>query len=268
MALETATYIADLVTTNPVGATDPISQGDDHLRLIKSTLQATFPNMAGRSWRTQSKGVGYTVLTTDNMTLINCTAAITLSITAAATLGNGHMIVILANGFDVVVDPAGAELINGAATQTVTADSALIMFCTGTTFYGFVLALKEATNAEAIAGTSVVAKMWSPLRIAQAVNALAPPLTQLGLTDGGLKTAGFTAAVRTRYYCVFAADGTITGPASATVGDMLAFGLSDIARTYTFDPNGLKCNGSTSTYPMIGGQFVLMQYNSAAQGWE
>lgn len=47
MALETGTYISDLVATNPVGATDPKGQGDDHLRLIKSTVKNTFPNVAG-----------------------------------------------------------------------------------------------------------------------------------------------------------------------------------------------------------------------------
>ena len=47
MALETGTYISDLVSTNPVHATDDVSQGDDHIRLIKSTLLATFPNITG-----------------------------------------------------------------------------------------------------------------------------------------------------------------------------------------------------------------------------
>ena len=42
MALETGTYVNDLVATNPVGATDDIAQGDDHLRLIKSILRNTF----------------------------------------------------------------------------------------------------------------------------------------------------------------------------------------------------------------------------------
>lgn len=46
MALETGTYISDLVSTNPV-AGDPVSQADDHLRLIKSTVLATFPNING-----------------------------------------------------------------------------------------------------------------------------------------------------------------------------------------------------------------------------
>lgn len=43
MALESGTYIKDLVSTNPSG-TDAISQGDDHLRLIKSVLQNSFPS--------------------------------------------------------------------------------------------------------------------------------------------------------------------------------------------------------------------------------
>jgi hypothetical protein len=47
MGLEVATYIHQLVTTNPVGASDLKSQGDEHLRLIKSTLQATFAAIAG-----------------------------------------------------------------------------------------------------------------------------------------------------------------------------------------------------------------------------
>ena len=46
MALETSTYIDGLVATNPV-ATDGLSQSDDHHRLIKSTIKATFPAITG-----------------------------------------------------------------------------------------------------------------------------------------------------------------------------------------------------------------------------
>lgn len=46
MSVETATYISDLVSTNPLSS-DPKSQGDDHIRLLKSTVKATFPNVAG-----------------------------------------------------------------------------------------------------------------------------------------------------------------------------------------------------------------------------
>ncbi len=43
MGLEVATYVSQLVPTNPVVG-DDVSQGDDHLRLLKSVLQATLPN--------------------------------------------------------------------------------------------------------------------------------------------------------------------------------------------------------------------------------
>jgi len=44
MGLETATYISQLTATNPT-ASDPVSQGDDHLRLIKSVLQGQFTTL-------------------------------------------------------------------------------------------------------------------------------------------------------------------------------------------------------------------------------
>jgi len=44
MGLESGTYIDDLVATNPTG-TDVVSKGDDHIRLIKSTIKASFPDV-------------------------------------------------------------------------------------------------------------------------------------------------------------------------------------------------------------------------------
>ena len=46
MGLESATYIDDLVATNPT-TSDPVNAGDDHLRLLKSVLQSSFPNVDG-----------------------------------------------------------------------------------------------------------------------------------------------------------------------------------------------------------------------------
>lgn len=46
MGLETGTYINSLVATNPL-STDLRSTADDHLRLIKSTVKATWPNVSG-----------------------------------------------------------------------------------------------------------------------------------------------------------------------------------------------------------------------------
>ncbi|MBP12073.1 MAG: hypothetical protein CMA71_00825 [Euryarchaeota archaeon] len=46
MALESGTYIDSLNASNPA-STDGLGQADDHLRLIKSTIKATFPNLTG-----------------------------------------------------------------------------------------------------------------------------------------------------------------------------------------------------------------------------
>lgn len=46
MSLESANYVHQLIATNPT-VTDKMKQGDDHLRMIKRALQATFPNIKG-----------------------------------------------------------------------------------------------------------------------------------------------------------------------------------------------------------------------------
>ena len=44
MALESASFINDLVSANPPGS-DTLAQADDHIRLIKGVLKSTFPNI-------------------------------------------------------------------------------------------------------------------------------------------------------------------------------------------------------------------------------
>ena len=46
MALESGTFIDSLNANNPA-ITDQIDQGDDHIRLIKSTIKSTFPSVTG-----------------------------------------------------------------------------------------------------------------------------------------------------------------------------------------------------------------------------
>ena len=46
MGLETGSTISSFITSNPTSS-DPVNQGDDHLRLIKSVLQAQFPGSGG-----------------------------------------------------------------------------------------------------------------------------------------------------------------------------------------------------------------------------
>jgi hypothetical protein len=45
MGLESGTFLDDLVVANPIGASDLRSKGDDHLRLIKTVLKNSFPDV-------------------------------------------------------------------------------------------------------------------------------------------------------------------------------------------------------------------------------
>jgi hypothetical protein len=51
MGLETGSTIASFITSNPTSS-DPVNQGDDHLRLIKSVLKAQFPGAGGLGFNT------------------------------------------------------------------------------------------------------------------------------------------------------------------------------------------------------------------------
>ena len=44
MALENVDFVTELVKENPPG-TDPLAQGDDHIRLIKKVLTKSFPDV-------------------------------------------------------------------------------------------------------------------------------------------------------------------------------------------------------------------------------
>lgn len=73
MTIETATYISSLNSANP-GASDAISEGDDHIRLLKSTIKATFPNVAGAATPSHTELNYVTGVTSAIQTQINAKA--------------------------------------------------------------------------------------------------------------------------------------------------------------------------------------------------
>lgn len=53
MPIESATEIQELNPSWPTGV-DPISEGDDHVRLVKTSIQGSFPGMTG-PWKTDQE---------------------------------------------------------------------------------------------------------------------------------------------------------------------------------------------------------------------
>ena len=78
MAVESATYIADLNSANPAGSADR-SESDNHHRLIKACLLATLPNLDGVVNATDTE-LNYVVGTTSAIqTQLNALASISLN---------------------------------------------------------------------------------------------------------------------------------------------------------------------------------------------
>lgn len=158
MTVETASNLAQLNSSLP-DPNDPKSEGDDHIRLIKATLQAVFPNFNGRFQRTQSKTADYTLTPNDSGTIIEFTAGANLlgdAASAAATLGNGWFCIVYANGVAITFNPNSAEQVNGAATLVIPSGVAALIRCDGAGFTAFYLFLVGG-NALAVLGGAPLA---------------------------------------------------------------------------------------------------------------
>lgn len=75
MPVESATYIDGLNASNPLGTGEPKSLGDDHMRLIKSTIKASFPAIAGAVSATHTELSYVTGVTSALQTQLDAKAA-------------------------------------------------------------------------------------------------------------------------------------------------------------------------------------------------
>jgi hypothetical protein len=131
MALETATYISQLTATNPT-ASDPVSEGDNHLRLIKSVLQSQFTTLGAAAVTTTAAELnlldGKTAVgdvtgpgsATDNAIVrFDGTGGKTLQNTSTTTINDNGDIVVGGTTPLVTIGDGGAEdtmlLFDGAA---------------------------------------------------------------------------------------------------------------------------------------------------------
>ena len=154
MGLESATFITDLVDTNPV-ASDQRSQGDDHLRLLKTILRATFPN-ASRAFYfpdTQVKTSNFTIAASDqrktflvDTTLAEVTA--TLPTLLAADSGWSIGFIKTNTGTNpLFVAPASGTLQSGAYSGLAQARRCIPGVRTEALWTGTAWILSRAVNA-------------------------------------------------------------------------------------------------------------------------
>ena len=166
MGIETASYISQLVDTNPLVG-DAVGEGDNHLRLIKTVLQTPFPNLtagavnttqtelnlldgvtamvtlaADQSWSGSQRGTPQTItqgtlidLDTGNNFLWTPAAADELSFANETTGQSGFIKLINPSAYTITL---GSEVkaVSTFATDVSVAGTYLVTyFCDGTNVY-------------------------------------------------------------------------------------------------------------------------------------
>lgn len=128
MGLETATYIGDFVPTDP-GSSDLISQGDDHIRLVKTVLQNTFPSVEKAFYFPSASAVNAnTTIVAANMNatfrVTTTSGAITMTLPTLLSADAGWECFVMKSTFDVnpvFIAPATGTLTSGAITGLASA---------------------------------------------------------------------------------------------------------------------------------------------------
>jgi hypothetical protein len=115
MAKETATYISQLVATNPV-ASDSVSVGDDHLRMLKTVLKTQFSGLTGTT------AVASSEAELNILDGVTSTAAELnyLDITTLGTSANSKALTQSAGG---VVTIAGDVVVSGTTPKVTIGDA-------------------------------------------------------------------------------------------------------------------------------------------------
>lgn len=128
---------------------------------VLARIRENFVSITGRAWRRQTKSAGYTAVLADNMSWLNFTSSATLSLPAAATAGNGYMLIARAgSGVTLTIDPDGSETVNGATTLSLVNLGAAILLCDGAVWVALVVQSAAATTLTDAALTRPV--MGSP----------------------------------------------------------------------------------------------------------
>lgn len=119
------------------GSVTLVNQLDNMLRGMMSEVRVGIDAGQFLNQAYAAKSGNYTAVVADRGKLIHFTAAATLTLTTAVTLTAGWWIMVRARGADIVIDPNGAELINGTATQIIRDGDSAYILCDGTGFYTF-----------------------------------------------------------------------------------------------------------------------------------
>ena len=182
MALESATYINGLVTTNPT-STDALAQADDHLRLIKTAIKATFPNITGAVTAT------HTQLNTDPNSLLDSNGAtrVAASTSGASVTGNlaiSGNIVLSGSGLTLGTHTAGNYVAGITAGTGVTVANSGSEGANPTVSIGQAVATSDTVTFAEVRSTGNVTAYYSDMRLKTDIQPIDGALSKVMTLNG------------------------------------------------------------------------------------
>lgn len=210
MSLETGSFVNDLTPSNPLSS-DPAGQGDDHLRLIKSVLVSTFPQMGAVLGQVRSQDVAVSISSTWNtnhfVVTNSATASVVLTLPPASSITSGFFVEFSTlSGANISLLPSGAASINGAASFSIPPFHDAIAFYQGSSVW-------RATKSPNGLGSSVFGDnvtVAGTLSVSGATVLAAVTANGAGIINGALTVAGTTTLSGT----VVLSNGQLQFPAS------------------------------------------------------
>jgi len=267
MGLETGTYITDLVGSNPVSATDPVNQGDDHLRLIKNVLKNTFPgvNRAVRfSAVSAVKTSAFTVTAADENTLFlldSTSGDFTVTLPLASSVFEGFSVsfVLVSNDINVItVIGSSGQTIDGLANATISQlfEGLQLIWTAGTwrilARFGLPHTFIKTTSSDQFLSNSTVlrddAQLFIPL-VASKIYHFDAIIGFSGPSAADVKFAFTVPAGATLRWAVSGSinigvsDTIVPGSIITTSGGAISMGINPTGRSVRLE--GVVINGST-----------------------
>lgn len=243
MGVETATYISGLDKLAPLGS-ETVSEGDDHIRLIKATIVQTFPNISGAVTPTHTElnyvdGVTSAIQTQLDAKAPLASPALTGAPTAPTASAGTSTTQIATTAFvaaadAVVVADTATNATNAAASATAAATSATNAASSATAAASSATAAAGSATAAAASATAAASSAASIPTLASGISAWLASPTSANLRAAVTDETGTGALV-------FA--GGAIGAASAT---SINFGQESLSTydEFTWTPT----LGGTATY--------------------
>lgn len=152
-----------------------------------------------------SKTAAYTVTLGDRGRVLACTGSWTLSLPAVATAGAGFVVTVVNTGSGaIVIDPAAAEIIDGATYMSLLAGHGVILFCTGSTW---------VTLGRPVTQSAMDSTAGRMLKVGDfGLGGLTPLRGDIGVTDASLPSG---------LYAYDTSLGSTGGPSGVTRAQML-----------------------------------------------